>query len=115
MVSTPSPSTYKHTHTHTHTHTHHGQIATFGKRDTPFGIVDDADTCEPHVYAVAKAAMEKMQQAKRSQSVIVSGESGAGKTVSAKEVMRFFAQVGGGADLETSIEAKVLSSNPIME
>ena len=66
-------------------------------------------------YAVAKAAMEKMQQAKRSQSVIVSGESGAGKTVSAKEVMRFFAQVGGGADLETSIEAKVLSSNPIME
>lgn len=90
------------------------KIATFGKKDTPFGIVDDADICEPHVYAVAKAAMEKLQRTNKSQSVIVSGESGAGKTVSAKEAMRYFAQVG-GADVETSIEAKVLSSNPIME
>jgi len=44
----------------------------------------------------------------------VSGESGAGKTVSAKYAMRFFATVGGSAS-ETNIEAKVLASSPIME
>ena len=48
------------------------------------------------------------------QSIIVSGESGAGKTVSAKYAMRYFATVG-GAQAETQIEKKVLASNPIME
>ena len=48
------------------------------------------------------------------QSIIVSGESGAGKTVSAKYTMRYFAMVG-GASAETQIEKKVLASNPIME
>ena len=44
----------------------------------------------------------------------MSGESGAGKTVSAKYAMRYFATVG-GAEAETQIEKKVLASNPIME
>lgn len=48
------------------------------------------------------------------QSIIVSGESGAGKTVSAKYAMRYFATVG-GAESVTSIERKVLASQPIME
>ena len=50
----------------------------------------------------------------RNQSIIVSGESGAGKTVSAKYAMRYFASVG-GSQTETQIEKKVLASNPIME
>ncbi|GIY78638.1 unconventional myosin-Vb [Caerostris extrusa] len=50
----------------------------------------------------------------KNQSIIVSGESGAGKTVSAKYAMRYFATVGGSAT-ETQIEKKVLASNPIME
>lgn len=48
------------------------------------------------------------------QSIIVSGESGAGKTVSAKYAMRYFATVGGSSK-ETQVEKKVLSSSPIME
>lgn len=50
----------------------------------------------------------------RNQSVIISGESGSGKTVSAKFTMRYFAVVG-GASQQTSVEERVLSSNPIME
>lgn len=44
----------------------------------------------------------------------MSGESGAGKTVSAKYAMRFFATVGGSAN-DTNVEEKVLASSPIME
>jgi len=44
----------------------------------------------------------------------VSGESGAGKTVSAKYAMRYFATVC-GAETETQVEKRVLASNPVME
>lgn len=50
----------------------------------------------------------------KNQSIIISGESGSGKTVSAKFTMRYFAVVGGAAQ-QTSVEEKVLASNPIME
>ena len=44
----------------------------------------------------------------------MSGESGAGKTVSAKYAMRYFATVAGN-EKETAIERRILSTNPIME
>lgn len=50
----------------------------------------------------------------KNQSIIISGESGSGKTVSAKFTMRYFAAVGGAAQ-QTSVEERVLASNPIME
>lgn len=48
------------------------------------------------------------------QSIIISGESGSGKTVSAKFALRYFVSVGGDVS-ETKIEKKVLASNPLME
>ncbi|XP_071436112.1 unconventional myosin-Vb isoform X2 [Pithys albifrons albifrons] len=69
---------------------------------------------DPHIFAVAEEAYKQMARDEKNQSIIVSGESGAGKTVSAKYAMHFFATVGGSAS-ETNIEAKVLASNPIME
>ena len=42
----------------------------------------------------------------RNQSIIVSGESGAGKTVSAKYAMRYFATVGGTSS-ESQVEKRV--------
>ncbi|XP_060930749.1 unconventional myosin-Vb [Limanda limanda] len=69
---------------------------------------------DPHIFAVAEEAYKQMSRDERNQSIIVSGESGAGKTVSAKYAMRFFATVGGSAN-DTNVEEKVLASNPIME
>uniref|UniRef100_A0A663NDE5 Myosin VB n=1 Tax=Athene cunicularia TaxID=194338 RepID=A0A663NDE5_ATHCN len=69
---------------------------------------------DPHIFAVAEEAYKQMARDEKNQSIIVSGESGAGKTVSAKYVMRFLATVGGSPS-ETNIEAKVLASSPIME
>uniref|UniRef100_A0A674GCK4 Myosin VA n=1 Tax=Taeniopygia guttata TaxID=59729 RepID=A0A674GCK4_TAEGU len=46
---------------------------------------------DPHIFAVAEEAYKQMARDERNQSIIVSGESGAGKTVSAKYAMRYFA------------------------
>ncbi|XP_077944659.1 unconventional myosin-Vb isoform X1 [Gasterosteus aculeatus] len=69
---------------------------------------------DPHIFAVAEEAYKQMARDERNQSIIVSGESGAGKTVSAKYAMRFFATVGGSTS-DTNVEEKVLASSPIME
>ncbi|KAJ8704631.1 hypothetical protein PYW07_011819 [Mythimna separata] len=69
---------------------------------------------DPHIFAVSEEAYTKLERERRDQSIIVSGESGAGKTVSAKYAMRYFAAVGGNAS-ETQVERKVLASSPIME
>lgn len=71
---------------------------------------------EPHLFAVAEDAFRGMIRDKKNQSIIVSGESGAGKTVSAKYIMRYFAT----ADNEeresvNEVEAQVMATNPILE
>uniref|UniRef100_A0A8R1E369 Myosin motor domain-containing protein n=1 Tax=Caenorhabditis japonica TaxID=281687 RepID=A0A8R1E369_CAEJA len=82
------------------------------------GAGKSAREMDPHIFAVAEEAHFDMGAFGKSQSIIVSGESGAGKTVSAKFVMRYLASVaasGSRRDGSTSIEARVLASNPIME
>ncbi|XP_029025243.1 unconventional myosin-Vb isoform X2 [Betta splendens] len=69
---------------------------------------------DPHIFAVAEEAFKQMSRDERNQSIIVSGESGAGKTVSAKYAMRYFATVGGSSN-DTNVEEKVMASSPIME
>lgn len=68
------------------------------------------------IYTLSLCCFLFVQSARdeRNQSIIVSGESGAGKTVSAKYAMRYFATVSGSAS-EANVEEKVLASNPIME
>ncbi|XP_055514214.1 unconventional myosin-Vb-like [Leucoraja erinacea] len=74
----------------------------------------DVSDMDPHIYTVAGEAYRQMARHDENQSVIISGESGAGKTMSAKCMMRYFATIGGSAS-ETNVEEKFLASNPIME
>ncbi|XP_051791195.1 unconventional myosin-Va [Erpetoichthys calabaricus] len=69
---------------------------------------------DPHIFSVAEEAYRQMTREQQNQSIIVSGESGAGKTVTAKFAMRYFATVGGTAQ-ESSVEDRVLATCPIME
>ncbi|CAN4112840.1 unnamed protein product [Withania somnifera] len=71
----------------------------------------------PHPYAVADAAYRLMINDGISQSILVSGESGAGKTESTKQLMRYLAYMGGRAAAEgsRSVEQQVLESNPVLE
>lgn len=76
----------------------------------------------PHVYAVADAAYEALRNEDASQSILVSGESGAGKTETAKLLMQYIAHTSSGGlcdgkddDARKSTQDKVLESNPLLE
>ncbi|XP_049829322.1 myosin heavy chain 95F isoform X2 [Schistocerca gregaria] len=67
----------------------------------------------PHVFAIGDKAFRDMKVMKQSQSIIVSGESGAGKTESTKYLLRYLCDLWGTT--AGPIEQKILDANPIME
>ncbi|XP_069956344.1 unconventional myosin-VI isoform X2 [Cherax quadricarinatus] len=67
----------------------------------------------PHVFAVADKAFRDMKVLKQSQSVVVSGESGAGKTESTKYILRYLCESWGSK--VGHLEAKILDANPVLE
>ncbi|THU57836.1 hypothetical protein C4D60_Mb03t07760 [Musa balbisiana] len=70
----------------------------------------------PHVFAVADASYRAMMHEVRSQSILVSGESGAGKTETTKLIMQYLTHVGGrAANDDRTVEQQVLESNPLLE
>ena len=83
---------------------------------------------QPHLFGIAEDAYRCMRREGKNQTIIVSGESGAGKTVSAKYIMRYFATVedpdkprsrrtatGGRSDGMSKTEEQIIATNPIME
>lgn len=57
-----------------------------------------------------------MNAYKENQCVIISGESGAGKTEAAKRIMQYIAAVSGGQDSSIQqIKDMVLATNPLLE
>uniref|UniRef100_A0A8C7ZD61 Unconventional myosin-VI n=1 Tax=Oryzias sinensis TaxID=183150 RepID=A0A8C7ZD61_9TELE len=69
-------------------------------------------TLPPHVFAIADKAYRDMKVLKMSQSIIVSGESGAGKTENTKFVLRYLTTTyGSGQD----IDERIVEANPLLE
>lgn len=73
----------------------------------------DTAQLPPHVYGIGADAFQGLLQNKIPQAVLISGESGAGKTESTKHVLSYLADVAGNSEL--AIESKILSTNPILE
>ena len=74
--------------------------------------------CPPHIFGVAEGSYNGMQQSAKNQSILITGESGAGKTENTKKVIAYFANVGASAKKkpgEVGLEDKIVQTNPVLE
>lgn len=69
----------------------------------------------PHIYALADQAYSNMVGYGESQCVIISGESGAGKTESAKFLLNYISAVSGRSADVQRVKDSLLGSNPVLE
>ncbi|XP_063296364.1 unconventional myosin-Ie-like [Pelobates fuscus] len=69
----------------------------------------------PHIYALADNMYRNMLIDGENQCVIISGESGAGKTVAAKYIMGYVSKVSGGGPKVQQVKDIILKSNPLLE
>ncbi|KAJ3701877.1 hypothetical protein LUZ61_005582 [Rhynchospora tenuis] len=76
----------------------------------------DLGELSPHVFSIADVAYRAMINKGKSHSILVSGESGSGKTETTKMLMRYLAYLGGRSGTEgRTVEQQVLESNPVLE
>uniref|UniRef100_A0A673A8G4 Osteoclast-stimulating factor 1 n=1 Tax=Sphaeramia orbicularis TaxID=375764 RepID=A0A673A8G4_9TELE len=69
----------------------------------------------PHIYALTDNMYRNMMIDGENQCVIISGESGAGKTVAAKYIMGYISKVSGGGSKVQHVKDIILQSNPLLE
>ncbi|XP_053282586.1 myosin heavy chain, fast skeletal muscle-like isoform X2 [Pleuronectes platessa] len=77
----------------------------------------------PHIFSVSDNAYQNMLTDRENQSVLITGESGAGKTVNTKRVIQYFATiaVAGGekkkdtSKIQGSLEDQIIAANPLLE
>ncbi|CAM9661074.1 unnamed protein product, partial [Chrysoparadoxa australica] len=76
----------------------------------------------PHVFAVGHNAYYELLNERRNQSIIITGESGAGKSEACKLVLQFIADLSSShsgkasvPDDDTALEQQLLQANPILE
>nr|ACA33869.1 skeletal muscle myosin heavy chain [Ctenopharyngodon idella] len=78
----------------------------------------------PHIFSVSDNAYQFMLTDRENQSVLITGESGAGKTVNTKRVIQYFATVAVQGDkkkeqsaskMKGSLEDQIVAANPLLE
>ncbi|KAM8867553.1 myosin heavy chain, fast skeletal muscle-like isoform 1-T1 [Synchiropus picturatus] len=78
----------------------------------------------PHIFSISDNAYQFMLQDRENQSILITGESGAGKTVNTKRVIQYFATiaVASGAKkehtpgkMQGSLEDQIIAANPLLE
>jgi myosin heavy subunit len=73
---------------------------------------------EPHVFAMADEAYRSLLQNSASQSMLVTGESGAGKTENTKKIIQYLAAVAGNLTADGGhgqLEEQLIQANPLLE
>uniref|UniRef100_A0A8C8RMZ1 Unconventional myosin-Ia n=1 Tax=Pelusios castaneus TaxID=367368 RepID=A0A8C8RMZ1_9SAUR len=70
---------------------------------------------KPHIYAIADDAYRSLRDRDKDQCILITGESGAGKTEASKQVMSYVAAVCGKGEEVNQVKEQLLKSNPVLE
>lgn len=73
---------------------------------------EDAD---PHIYTITDNAYRQMVINQKNQSMLITGESGAGKTENTKKVVQYLAHVAGAEGGGGKLEQQLIRTNPLLE
>ncbi|CAL8257149.1 unnamed protein product [Arctogadus glacialis] len=79
----------------------------------------------PHIFSISDNAYQAMLTDRENQSILITGESGAGKTVNTKRVIQYFATIAvaggkkaeekGSGKMHGSLEDQIIAANPLLE
>ncbi len=69
-------------------------------------------TKDPHIFGVASKALRELMNSKKNQCILISGESGSGKTESTKYVLQVLTTSGEKSTSKNGVEQQVMSTNP---
>uniref|UniRef100_A0A4W6DEB6 Myosin, heavy chain b n=1 Tax=Lates calcarifer TaxID=8187 RepID=A0A4W6DEB6_LATCA len=69
----------------------------------------------PHIFSISDNAYQFMLQDRENQSILITGESGAGKTVNTKRVIQYFATIAVAGGKKGSLEDQIIAANPLLE
>ncbi|KAM4623646.1 myosin-7-like [Polymixia lowei] len=75
----------------------------------------------PHIFSISDNAYQYMLADRENQSILITGESGAGKTVNTKRVIQYFASIAAGSGKKDTskdkgtLEDQIIQANPALE
>uniref|UniRef100_A0A663E3I6 Myosin heavy chain, skeletal muscle, adult-like n=1 Tax=Aquila chrysaetos chrysaetos TaxID=223781 RepID=A0A663E3I6_AQUCH len=78
----------------------------------------------PHIFSISDNAYQFMLNDRENQSILITGESGAGKTVNTKRVIQYFATIAASGEkkkeeqsgkMRGTLEDQIISANPLLE
>ncbi|KAJ8259933.1 hypothetical protein GJAV_G00175150 [Gymnothorax javanicus] len=77
----------------------------------------------PHIFSISDNAYQFMLTDRENQSILITGESGAGKTVNTKRVIQYFATIAvagkkaesSAGKMQGSLEDQIIAANPLLE
>ncbi|XP_072571720.1 myosin heavy chain, fast skeletal muscle-like isoform X1 [Paramormyrops kingsleyae] len=75
----------------------------------------------PHIFSISDSAFQFMLTDRENQSILITGESGAGKTVNTKCVIQYFATIAISGQkpvpgkMQGSLEDQIVAANPLLE
>lgn len=76
---------------------------------------DEKTILPPHIYNITENAYQSLLKDDKNQSILVTGESGAGKTENTKKILQYLTSITKNESTNHNFEAKILQSNPILE
>ncbi|KAF5881627.1 unconventional myosin-Ih, partial [Clarias magur] len=91
------------------------ELDIYSKRHMDLYMVVNFYELPPHIYALADNAYQTMLAEANNHFILISGESGAGKTEATKKILQYYAVSCPSSSLLNSVRDQMLMSNPILE